>query len=284
MLISFWSSMHGQTGNTTNAISISTALAIKENYKILLTHNYMKRSSIEKYFMPTNIDYNLLRIDNNGIESVIRLARHQRITPETLKDYTLSILSKNRFDILTCGEYSNSEDIDEYLCDILSCAKNAYDIVIMDLHSGFNVPCTRKILEASDIIVFSMNQNIYELDSFIKSNEYTEFYSKKKHLFIIGLYDYKLKLTKKNIQRRYNLNNIFCIPYSTELRDAYNKSEIVDYFAKNINDKKNKELLIDEINTICNYILSNSFIGTVVPEERTTVKNSFLNVIAPRNC
>lgn len=241
MLISFWSTHHGQTGSTNNLIVLSLAIAMSEKAKVLVSHSQYGENQLERALVSDIDSYMEDSLCNYGLEPVIRLTKNGLLSIDNLSDYTIPLLKNHAYDLLAGirrkldGAQENAI-YENALLKSLELANQKYDYVFVDIASGFLNELSRKIIEISDLVVININQNQYVLDSLKKSEWISQI--SEKTMYCIGKYDPGIKANAKNICRKYKLGNVIRVPYSPQLIDLTNRGEILELFGRNILDHK----------------------------------------------
>lgn len=238
MLITFWSSAHGQAATTTNIVAVSLMTALEYRFKILLTHNHFQGRTLEA----SVFDKRYLSSQKNdpssiGLDGLSRYIKFNKIDKENFSNFTTTLL-KNRLDILFGTNKTNEELFNNELRDvigvILSSAKNYYDLIFFDLPSDES-HLSKPIIEASDCIVINLNQNLHLLEGFFESFQN----SLEKCFFIIGMYDKESRYNLKVLKRKYkSLKDAVVIPYSRQMADACNEGKAVDFLLRNLEATK----------------------------------------------
>lgn len=246
MLVSFWSTHHGQSGVTTNMISLSLALSLSKNLKILASHSQFGESSLERTLLSDTEKYLSGTLSNYGLEPVLRLEKNGLLSADNFSDYTIPLLKNNRYDLLigTRKQNLSQTEISSYeetMLNVFKLAKHKYDFTFVDLAGGLMNNLSKKALLLSDIVVVNINQNHYSLEKLRDAEILKEV--KGKIIYCLGRYDSGIKSNARNISRKYRLKNIITVPYSPRLIDVINRGEIVEYFGRNIIDKKKNENL-----------------------------------------
>ncbi|MGI6085580.1 MAG: hypothetical protein ACOYIF_09065 [Acetivibrionales bacterium] len=262
MQISFWSNMHGQGAVSTTIVAVASAIAQKTALKTLIAHNHIERSALEGYLYKESRQsgHHMRSLSNQGIDALLRLMKNGRLKSEMITDYTYSILKNHRMDLLVGTEKKQkmAPEDQELFLRILSYAKDFYDLVIIDVHSGLKENNSLKILQSSDVIVFCINQNSFLLEDFTALlNEY-EFFRWKRAIYVLSRYEKNSGMTTGNIARRYGIKkeSIFEIPNSSRLLDALNTGRVYEYVAFNQNTKQGEDKqIIDSLNKMCDYII-----------------------------
>ena len=243
MEVAFWSPYHGQTGTTTTALTLASMVAMTNNYKVLLGHSHFQRSTLEKCLMQQRqLSEDLLSFNDQGLNALRRLAKNGRLVPEKVSDYTTPLLANNRLDLLQGIDGFNGNEISEeiqLLRRIFARADGAYDLVMVDVHSGLNQSLTRKILEDADVVVVCLNQNIWLLEEYFGHSEEGAMLTDKRIIYHISSYHKDSKYTLKNLKRRFNIETLIATPYSPELMDACSNGAGLDFYMRHIGGGKN---------------------------------------------
>ena len=262
MQISLWSNMHGQGTTSSISAAVASTIAQKTALKTLIAHNQIERSALEGYlFKESRQGVHVIQsLRNQGIDALIRLIKNGRLKPEMVADYTHSILKNHRMDLLLGTEKKQkiAKEDQELLLNILSCAKDFYDIIIMDVHSGLKENNSLKILQGSDIIVFCINQNSFLLEDLTAVFEEHDFMKQKRAAFVLARYEKHAGMTTGNLARQYKIDRdcIFEISNSSYFLDALNYGKLYEYIAFNQNTKRGEEKdIISSLNRLCEYII-----------------------------
>lgn len=265
MQISIWSNMHGQAATSATTAALASTIAQKTALKVLVTHNHIERSALEGYLFrqSTEVEKTIQSLSNQGLDALLRLYKNGRLKSDMVADYTYSLLKNHRLDILlgtSKKEKMTSNDLDVIL-NIINCAKEFYDLVVMDTHSGLNENNSLRILESSDVIVFCINQNMFLLDDLAIFQSRYPLLKKKRSAYVISHYEKGGTVTCGNIARRFGVNktSVFEIPSSAHFMDALNTGRVFEYIAFNQNVKTYEErVLIESLNRLCDYIIEGS--------------------------
>ncbi len=250
MLISFWSIHHGQAATTTNMLSISLALSLSSNSKVLVSHTQYGETRLEDSLVSDVKIYKDSVISGYGIEQLIRLQKNGLLHTDNFSDYTIPLLKNNRYDLLIGTDQHHLEEeelliYEETLLNVLSLSMSTYDYVFVDIASGTQNKLSQKILDMSDVVVINTSQNTYSIEKLIQSDIVQK---DKKTMYCIGKYEDSIKTSKKNLIRKYRFNNIITVPYSPILIDIINRGEMLDYFGRNISlSKKSKSPFFSEV-------------------------------------
>ena len=182
------------------------------------------------------------KLNNHGIDALLRLVKNGRLKTEMIADYTYSILRNHRMDLLLGTEKKQkmTQEDQELFLSILSFAKEFYDLIILDVHSGLKENNSLSLLKSSDIIVFCINQNSCLLDDLAGIFHEHEFLKQKQAAFVLARYEKHSGITGASIARRYGIKkkSVFKIPNCAHLMDALNSGRVYEYVAFNHNTKR----------------------------------------------
>jgi MinD-like ATPase involved in chromosome partitioning or flagellar assembly len=246
-VVTFWSNTKKQTGQTMSLAAISTYMAIEHNYKILIISTKYNDNTLELCFGEMNKNKTLVKklISNptmavdNGIEGLSKMAYSNRMTPDSIQNYT-HVIYKNRLEVLY--GYREADDRptkEEYLKikdkykDIIQNASKYYDMVFVDLDKGLDEEMIKQVLKISDLIVANVEQKIEMIDGFNNLMNSQEFLKANNIILNIGRFDSYSKYSAKNISRYIGTKrNITVIPYNTLYFEAAGESGVADLFLK----------------------------------------------------
>lgn len=254
MVISFYSNYGEKIENSINSLVYSLNFCLKYNKKVVFLNTESSGLEVEKILIGDKI-VDLLNYDI-GILPIFRLMNNNILNIEEVENYTVPILQKYQIDLLTFiskdkknNSKLNFDNIEKYI-NTIEILQKIYDVVIIDINSKKIDENVKKIFNLSNLIIFSTNQNVFNIEKIKKiGNDNLD------NNFIINIlnYDSNNNLTKFNIQLKYRLKKIIITPYNVELLNAINNFKIVNYLLKNLNNKKNS--FIKQIDENSNIIL-----------------------------
>ena len=241
-VITFWSNNEKTIGHTVAAASVATAMAVERNYKVLLISADFNDNVIEKCFGAQESNKDILKSLVNapkinfdsGINGLLKLADSKRVTPDVIHDYT-KIIFKNRLEVL----YSPMNVLDDKekvrimgeIKNIIINASRYYDQVFVDLQKGFKSSEQLDILNLSDVVVLNSDQNVENIEKFLKTKEFESL--KHKLIWNICKYDKKSKYNSKNLSRTILKKQTICeTGYNTLLLDAAQEGGISELFLR----------------------------------------------------
>ena len=249
-IITYWNTTRDQTGQTLAAIATVTKLAIDQNVKVLLISTSLNDDTIKKSFWSEKksvlggiFGTNNNLINQSGIEGLDRIVRSNKISPETIKDYTRVIL-KNRLEVLlgVTGTEEQYNAISKQYLEIIVLASKYYDYVFVDLDKRLSHVLQKEILKRSDLIVPIVSQKETAFQEYEKYFEQVPEINPNRILYAIGRYNDKVKFNYKNISR--NLlkikESINTIPNNNLLFEASQDGKVFDLIM-NISSLKGKD-------------------------------------------
>ena len=244
-IISFWNPTGiGQTGTTATMVSIANAIAITHpEEKILLAQTHFKNTKMESSYF--NMDKMRSKgatddITDIGIDALERLLRSNKITPESIRIYSKP---KGQSIEVLYGSFKSDKDsfnrVLETVPFMLDYAVQNYDYVFVDLTSGTDVKEVNDILEKSDLIVVTINQDKEILYKMIEQFNTLKILQEKKILPVFSRYDQFLTYNGRNILRTFNFKfdkrEVYTVPYNSLYFDAINDGRALDFFVQFMN-------------------------------------------------
>jgi cellulose biosynthesis protein BcsQ len=246
-IVTFWSNTKKQTGQTMSLAAISTSMAIEHNYKILIISTKYDDNTLELCFGEMNKNKTLVKklgknpnmAVDNGIEGLAKMAYSNRMTPDSIQNYT-HVIYKNRLEVLYGFRDSKDRPTkEEYLKikdkykDIVLNASQYYDMIFVDLDKGLEDDMVKEILTISNVIVANVEQKMEMIDGFNDLMNTQEFLKANNVILNIGRFDSFSKYSVKNISRYLGIKkNITVIPYNTLYFEAAGEENVADLFLK----------------------------------------------------
>lgn len=244
-IISFWNPTGvAQTGTTATMVAVANSIATRyPKYKMLLTQTHFSNMKMEASYF--NMDKlaskgNLDDITDTGIDALERLLRSNKISPESIQIY--SKLKGKSIEVLY-GSFKNDRDsfnrVLETIPFMLEYAVQCYDLVLVDLTKGTSVKEVNDILQKSDLIVVTMNQDKEVLKDMQKQFNTLKILQEKPIVPVFARYDRFLTYNAKNIFRTFNFKfdkrETYVIPYNSQYFDACNDGRALEFFIENMN-------------------------------------------------
>lgn len=242
-IITLWNPIRKQTGQTMSAIAIGTYLAIEHNSKVLVISTECNDKMLETAFDKKNARKALLdsiingpRITlDSGLDGLATISYSNKLTPKIIRDYT-KVVFKNRLELLYAPTNKAREEykriLDSYK-DILQCANQYYDYVIVDFNKGFHPPHTEEILNISDIVLVNLQQRLTKIQEYMELKKKEPILNNRKIMLLINEYDFSSKYTVKNLTRYLEKKEtVYMIPYNTLFMEAAEEGNVADFFLK----------------------------------------------------
>lgn len=239
-IVTFWNNGKEQTGKTLSAVAIATYMAIEHNYKILVISTGFNDKSLDNCFWKekkTKKNFGIFGPNTNvamenGIEGLSKMVRSNKISPESITNYT-KIIFKDRLEILQSykGSQERYDELKEHYIDVINLADKYYDLVFVDLDMELGEEIINNVLENSNLVVATLSQRLSSIDNFIEKREEMPILKSKKTLILIGRYDRYSKYTVKNMSRYMGeKNKVSTIPYNTLFFEACEEAKVPDLF------------------------------------------------------
>lgn len=239
-IVTFWSEDEKVTSQTTSLIASAVQMGIERNLKILIVDASFKGEMMKKAFMQDESNTDLIKKINMGkvdisagIEGLLAAVSSNKISPETVKSYSTPILV-GKVDIIYGLKTIDKKVFENSLMPMLEMVKIAdmyYDLIFIDLQKGLrNSPAINEILKASELVIYTMEQKLEQINRFI------ELWGKDEALLnknrVIPL------LTREDSFSKYNCDNIArkigmkpgmpSIVYNTLLMEAMQEGKLVN--------------------------------------------------------
>ena len=170
-------------------------------------------------------------IFQRGIDDLDRMVTSNRLSPETITNYTRVAL-RDRLEIIDSymGNPEQYEKIQSSYPKIIAAASKYYDNVIVDIDKRLSGKIKMEILNISDIVLAMSIQkmhNIKELQALIESGKILK---KERTLITLGRYDKNMKYNAKNLSRSVLKQRqiIDTIPYNFKVAEAIQEGRIID--------------------------------------------------------
>lgn len=230
MIISFWSTHHGQPGTTTNMISIGLCAALKFKMKVLLASAQSGQGNLKSMLIPHQQNDESMVGQGSAVD-LMRIARNGLLQPQSLANYTTPLLKSSQLDVMAdvSLEGVQKEELNVF-GQVLNMAKDVYDLVLLDLHSGLNKDYIQTLLANSDGVVVNNNQKLQSLDALegvLQNNHFQH-----SPLLCIGRYEKLSKMNVRLIKKITGFKQIITVDYNPKLIDVINEGAMLDYFGR----------------------------------------------------
>jgi len=246
-ILSFWSGDKKETGQTLSIVAIATYMSVEHNYKTLIVDAALDDDTIERCFWNIDSNKDIKKTLNkgkldiaSGTEGLISAISSNKATPEIISNYT-KVVFKNRLDILMGLKTKNLTDHEKTLTwypDLLKAANKYYDLVIVDLSKTADRESTQKILNMSDVIMYTMSQNLKQIKGYLENKVTIPELAKKNVIPIICNSNNSCKYNPKNVAVYIKDKELAYISYNSGFLEAASEAKVANFF---LNTRINKK-------------------------------------------
>ena len=215
-------------------------MGIERNLKILIVDASFRDEMMKKAFLQDESNDELIKKINMGkvdisagIEGLLAAVASNKISPETVKSYSTPILV-GRVDIIYGLKTIDKKVFENSLMPMLEMVKIAdmyYDLIFIDLQKGERkTPAINEILKASDLVIYTMEQKLEQINKFMQLWGIDEALLNKNRVIPL--------LTREDSFSKYNCDNIArkigmkpgmpSIVYNTLLMEAIQEGKLVN--------------------------------------------------------
>lgn len=255
-ILSFWSGSKKETGQTLSMIAIATYMSVEHNYKTLVIDATLDDDTIERCFWRTDTNKDIKKVLNkgkldiaSGTEGLMSAIASNKTTPEIISNYT-KVVFKNRLDILLGLKTKNLTDHEKTLAlypDMITAANKYYDLVIVDLPKTTERESVHKILKMSNVIMYTMSQNLKQINEYVENKNKIAELVKKNVIPIIGNSDQYCKYNPKNVAAFIKNKELAYINYNNGFLESASEAKVANFFlntrmSKNARDKNSQFL------------------------------------------
>lgn len=180
---------------------------------------------------------------DTGMDALMRLLKNRKLEPVMLRDYAHPLL-RDRLDVLPGSVKQEEVFIDrakEWLTPLLTVARRAYDVVLLDGGSGGGTVWNELLRQQADVWVVCLPQNRFLLEQFFHSSEAATLQGRRT-LLVFGQYDPYSTLTVKNLMRQFRMGTpVYPVSHNTGWMDAVQHGEAISYWFRNRKTGKAQE-------------------------------------------
>lgn len=177
---------------------------------------------------------------HHGTEGLMSAIASNKTTPEIISNYT-KVVFKNRLDILLGLKTKNRSEHEKTLAlytDLITAANKYYDLVIVDLSKTLDRQSTQNILKMSDVIMYTMSQNLKQINEYVENKTTISELTKKDMIPLIGNMNSYCKYNPKNVTNYIKDKNLTCVNYNNSFLEAASEAKVADFF---LNTRINKK-------------------------------------------
>lgn len=248
-ILSFWSGDKKQTGQTLSIVAIATYMSVEHNYKTLVVDATLDDDTLERCFWNTDVNKDIKKALNKGkldiaagTEGLMSAIASNKTTPEIISNYT-KVVFKNRLDILLGLKTKSLTDHEKTLSlypDMLTAANKYYDLVIVDLPKTAERESVHNIMKISDVIMYTMSQNLKQIKGYIENKSEVPELSKKNVIPLLGSTNPYCKYNQKNVASFIKDRELAYIIYNNSFLEAASEAKVANFF---LNTRINKKAL-----------------------------------------
>lgn len=253
-ILSFWSGDKKESGQTLSIAAIATYMSVEHNYKTLVVDSDFADDTMIRCFWKPDANKDLKKQLNKGktdiatgTEGLMKAIASNKTSPEIISNYT-RVVFKNRFDILIGLKTTDIEEYEATLKlypEMLKAANKFYDLVIVDLPKTTASRNTLEILSISDVVMYTMSQNLKQINQFIEMRD--EMKELKTVIPLIGSTNSFCKYNPKNVSSFIRDKELAYIIYNNDFLEAASEGEVAKFFlktriSKNARDKNSQFL------------------------------------------
>lgn len=240
-ILSFWSGDKKETGQTLSIVAIATYMSVEHNYKTLVVDATLDDDTIERCFWNKDINRDVKLSLNrgkldiaSGTEGLMSAVTSNKTSPEIISNYT-KVVFKNRLDILLglkTKSITEHEKMISYYPDLLVAANKYYDLVIVDLPKTSERQSVIEILKKSDVIMYTMSQNLRQINQYIEDKAKMSGLGMKNVIPLLCSSNEYSTYNHKNVMAKIKDKQLTYIAYNHNFREAASEAKVSEFFLK----------------------------------------------------
>lgn len=240
-ILSFWSGDKKETGQTLSIVAIATYMSVEHNYKTLVVDATLDDDTMERCFWNKNVNRDLKLAMNrgkldiaSGTEGLMSAVASNKTSPEIISNYT-KVVYKNRLDILLGLKTSSITQHEKMLAlypDLLAAANKYYDLVIVDLPKTLERESVEKILKMSDVIMYTMSQNLKQINGYIENKIKMARLGKKNIIPLLCSSNEYCTYNHKNVTAKIKDKQLTFIAYNHGFLEAASEAKVSEFFLR----------------------------------------------------
>ena len=255
MQIAFWSNVRGRAGNTSLTASISATIGLEHRLNTVIV-NSNKQNCLSRLFEGDGSH----KFSGSGVMNAYQLARANKLNSSNIKHYCRTQVKNGCLDLfednMWCENQIFMEEKDAYKRTI-ECLKDSYDVVCYDIGAGLENKLCNYIMEQSDLIIVSMNQDRREWSYLVQLVRSSQVFKNKSVLYVANRYDNRSRVKVSNIKRELGIDWPIAIPYDVDFMDSCHEGKILDYLLRNYKCGKEEDgyFFINQVKDLAGWIV-----------------------------
>ena len=268
-IVSFWSGHRKQSGQTLSMLAVATQMACQHNMRCLVVDATFDDDTIERAYWSTKGKKTVAQTLNqgkidlaSGAEGLVSAVASNKTSPEIVANYT-KVVFKNRLDILLGLKTKIREDHDKALMlykDLLNAANRYYDLVFVDVSKTLERETTRAILEASNIIMYTMPQNMKLIEEYMSAVRSQGILQKGNVMPFLANSDEASKYNVNNVTKYIGEKKKICyVPNNFAFMEAASEAGMANFFLKTRLSSSNSDpnsLFVKAVDESCEKIIA----------------------------
>ncbi len=246
-ILSFWSGSKKETAQTLSIVAIATYMSVEHNYKTLVIDASLDDDTIQRCFWKADANKEIKKVLNqgkldlaSGTEGLMSAIVSNKTSPEIISNYT-KVVFKNRLDILLGLKTKNLSEHEKTLQlypELIRAANQYYDLVIVDLSKTLERQSTQKILKMSDVIMYTMTQNLKQINQYAKNKDNLTKVAGKNIIPLLANASQNCKYNAKNVATYIKNKELACIMYNASFLEAASEASVANFFLNTRSSKK----------------------------------------------
>ena len=222
-------------------------MSVEHNYKTLIIDATLDDDTINRCFWKDDNNKEIKQVLNKGkldiaagTEGLISAIASNKTTPEIISNYT-RVVFKNRLDILLGLKTRSASEHEKTLqlyVDLINAANKYYDLIMVDLSKTADRESTIKILKMSNVIMYTMSQNLKQINSYMDRRASMKELAKGNVIPIIGSMNNFCKYNPKNVASYIKDKELAYISYNSNFLEAASEANVANFF---LNTRLNKK-------------------------------------------
>lgn len=245
-ILSFWSDVNKANGQTLSIVAIATYMSVEHNYRTLVIDASLNDDTMERCFWTVKDKDPIKKILNkgkidvaSGTKGLMMALASNKTTPELISSYA-NVVYNNRLDILLGLRKQPYQEYEKNFLlykDLILTANKYYDLIIVDLPKTQNVKGVTEILKISDLVMYTMSQNLKQIDYYKEhKNEIMQF--SKEIVPFLNNVDFSCKYNPKNVASYLKEKKLGYILYNTKFLESSSEAQVSDFFLRTRLSKK----------------------------------------------